>query len=87
MTKTPAQRRWSNPERSGDIYLHYGDAQHLPMQTVAFKGSVGTLYRKIKEAEREGRPVRVQQGHRTLDGKDVQYMTDLSKWFWRGSRA
>lgn len=46
-------------------WIHYGDATHLPMQTVAFEGSKASLDKVLREGRREGRPARFQadEGH------------------------
>lgn len=41
------------------IYLHYGDAAHLPMRTVRFDGTPGQLRKLKREARAEGWPLRV----------------------------
>jgi len=45
-----------------EIYLHYGDARHTPMQTVRFHGTATELKKLVREAAADGWPLRVQVG-------------------------
>lgn len=47
------------PGRVVRKYLHYGDANHRPMQTVSFYGTMAELHSLIREARNEKWPLKV----------------------------
>jgi hypothetical protein len=46
--------------KTTSYWLHYGDPEHRPFQTVRFTGGRRALLKKIKEAREDKWPLKVQ---------------------------
>ena len=50
----------TGPAKLIEAWLHYGDLDHRPLQTVKFTGSKAKLRRLVQEARRDKWPLKIQ---------------------------